>query len=206
MWAISLPGHEPGDDRAMVSVEEAASICFDALMSHVRGPVAIYGHCAGAAVCFELTKYMESIGHAPVAVFIGAALPDPPAEETIKIAKTATDEMLHAYLRSLGGFLKQTGPEEIPQILRAVRHDLIESANYYNHQATARSLSKLRTPLYCLFGTHDKAANGSEREWKQWERLADLVTPFQLAGGDHYFVEKIPKEVSRILSDVLGVV
>ena len=63
VYAVALPGHEPNrGDEPLRSIEEIAAACVDEVQTHVDGPVALYGHCAGGALTIELARRFELRG------------------------------------------------------------------------------------------------------------------------------------------------
>jgi amino acid adenylation domain-containing protein len=200
LWSLDLPGHDPSsvDDR-FLSVEEAAQCCADEIEQTIRGPVAIYGHCAGVALAVELARAVEDRGIELCAAYVGAALPDPDPEYSLRREPSTSDEVIYDFLRSLGGFDGPLSGATVSQILRAVRSDLIESSKFFQ-KSYADPPRKLRAPLLCICGDLDPATERYETRFHEWELFAASVELAVIAGGGHYFVRSHANELAELIA------
>jgi medium-chain acyl-[acyl-carrier-protein] hydrolase len=197
--AVQAPGREDRlADPAPRSVAALALACTVALRPYSDLPVALYGHCAGAQLAFEVAHLMrERHGVGPVHLFAAAhAAPDrePPADPVHALP----DDEFVAALRRTGGapeaLLADAGMREL--LLPAVRADFALFESYR---------SPPRPPLDCAI----TALRGS---------ADDRVGPADLAGwaahttggfravdvpGGHFFLTDLTAVAADVIAQAL---
>lgn len=199
LWALALPGHEPGRaEEPMLSVEDAAGRCTVEVLDKITGPVVVYGQCAGVAVAVRLAQLLEDAGADLRAVYVGAALPDPDPEASLRREKHTTDEEVHSFLTGLGGFDGALGGGETGAILRAVRHDMLGASRFFL-DAGRGPAPPLEAPLHCVFGDADAATADFRVRYRDWAPFARELHLHCLPGGDHYFVRGKAAELADLL-------
>jgi nonribosomal peptide synthetase DhbF len=125
-------------------------------------------------------------------------LPDPDPESSLRRDADTTDEMVHEFLSSIGGFDGALAWSDVQPILRAVRHDLLNASRFFA-TSYATPPARLKAPLRCVFGEVDPATEGFESRYVEWALFAEALTLHVVADGDHYFVRNKAKELARLI-------
>ena len=157
LQAVTLPGHEPGSDPRLRSVDAIADECAAAVLALPPGPVAVYGHCVGVALAVEVVRRVEAAGRPVERLFLGASFPFYEPRRigramqrvlaalvqrgwlrvgartvgTTRGTVPEADEAEVRYLRSIGGFGSEVDDETIAFVMRAFRHDVTEGGRYF---------------------------------------------------------------------------
>ncbi|MFJ3696180.1 amino acid adenylation domain-containing protein [Streptomyces sp. NPDC090052] len=157
LQAVTLPGHEPGSDPQLRSVDAIAGECAAAVLALPPGPVAVYGHCVGVAMAVEVVRRVEAAGRPVERLFLGASYPFYEPRRiggalqrvmaalvqrgwlrvgartvgTTRGSVSEADEAEVRYLRSIGGFGTEVDDETIAFVMRAFRHDVTEGGRYF---------------------------------------------------------------------------
>lgn len=157
LQAVTLPGHEPGSDPQLRSVDAVAGECAAAVLALPPGPVAVYGHCVGVALAVEVVRRVEAAGRSVERLFLGASYPFYKPRRigralrrvlaalvqrgwlrvgartvgTTRGSVPEADEAEVRYLRSIGGFGTEVDDETIAFVMRAFRHDVTEGGRYF---------------------------------------------------------------------------
>ncbi len=200
--AVEYPGRgrrraEPSATR-LAPLANAAS---DGLLPLLDMPYAVFGHCMGALLAFEILRRMPQFDAAPPVALVVAgsrapsvAPPDPP------LHRLGDDELV-SQLRALGGT-----PDEVlvnPQASRfffgALRADL-EAAETYD--GTAMPEPKLQCPIFAYLGRDDADLRRDQVEpWVQETHGPGTVREM---AGDHFFVKSAePVLVAQLTADIL---
>jgi len=199
LWAVALPGHDPStQDDPFWSIEEGARRCADAVMEQIQGPIIVYGQCAGVALSVRLAQMLEEAGCDVRSVYVGAALPDPDPEDSLRRDADTTDEMVHAFLSSMGGFDGALAWSDVQPILRAVRSDLLSASRFFA-TSYAEPPRPLQAPLRCVFGDADPATEDFGSRYTEWALFAEALTLHVIPGGDHYFVRTKARELAQLI-------
>ncbi|GGU11832.1 non-ribosomal peptide synthetase [Streptomyces violascens] len=203
LWAAALPGHDPSvPDEKLLTWEEAAERIVEEIATSVRGPFALYGHCAGSTLTALVARELERRGRMPRAVFAGAAFPDPDPQALLDSAHTRSDDSLHAFLGSLGGFEGALDDADLRTVLAVVRHDMQQGASFQTKARTQWG-SQLQTPFHVVIGDADTATVGYESGHLDWKHFTSQVELSVIPGAGHYFVKHQAPELARILCDRL---
>lgn len=171
--AVTLPGHEPGSDPGLRSVDDIAVECAEAVLALPPGPLAVYGHCVGVATAVEVVRRVEAAGRPVRRLFLGASFPFYAPRRAGRAlqrilgalvrsgwlrvgARTVgttrgnapeADEAEVRYLRSIGGFGTDVDDETIAFVMRAFRHDVTEGGRYFVDAWTRGTEPWLGEPL-----------------------------------------------------------
>ncbi|WP_158088765.1 non-ribosomal peptide synthetase [Thermoactinospora rubra] len=203
LWSVDLPGHDLADPRPLAPITEVAARCAEEIRDRVAGPVALYGQCAGTAATLLLARRLEDLGVPVLATFMGAALPDPDPEASMKMLTERSQDDLLAHMRRLGGFDGALADDDIAGILRVVRHDLTEMLQVYLAERDGPP-PKLSGPIHCLVGSADPATEGYETRYLDWARYGAAATLSVIEGGGHYFCKHQPDAVAGIVAERLA--
>ncbi|MBX6383948.1 MAG: amino acid adenylation domain-containing protein [Microbispora sp.] len=203
LWSVDLPGHDLADLRPLAPIAEVMNRCAEEVRDRVAGPVALYGQCAGTAATLLLGRRLEELGVPVLATFMGAALPDPDPEASMRMLTERSQDDLLAHMRRLGGFDGALADDDIAGILRVVRHDLTEMLQVYLAERGSPP-TKLSGPIHCLVGSADPATEGYETRYLDWARYGAAATLSVIEGGGHYFCKHQPEIVAGIVAERLA--
>ena len=199
LWSVALPGHDAAaGEQRFAELADTARRCAEEVLAEISGPLVVYGQCAGSATAVRLAQELEARGGDVRAVYIGAALPDPDPESSLRLDATTTDEQVRDYLAALGGFDGMLDDSDLQAILRAVRHDLRQASGFFL-AADREPLRPLDAVLHCVFGSADPATEGFERRYREWSRFGELAGMHVIEGGNHYFVRNDAAQLARLL-------
>ncbi|WP_405810299.1 amino acid adenylation domain-containing protein [Streptomyces sp. NBC_00210] len=196
LWGVSLPGSDPAErDIPPVQWEEAADELARQIGATVPGPFALYGHCAGTVLAVELARRLEQRGVGPVAVYLGAALPEEGSAEPL----SGSDAELEAFLRSLGGFDGALDPYDTEGAVRLVRHDMLQAAAMHA-RSRLDPTPRPQVPVCVVVGDGDPLTEGHEERYRDWERSAGPAELEVLPGAGHYFVKHRAAELAALIA------
>uniref|UniRef100_UPI003898FDB9 thioesterase II family protein n=1 Tax=Caballeronia arvi TaxID=1777135 RepID=UPI003898FDB9 len=202
--AIALPGNELGSDpRDYVSVEQMAQACADELIATNTGEIAVYGHCVGSFLAFELVRQIERRGRNVALLIVAAAFPLPRLLRMLPMPspwRFTSDSKLHAMIRRWGGPTDDVDPEVIAFMMGNFRRDARLTFEYEKR----RRDGKIAAPLLCIVSQDDSLTRGYALRFRAWSALADRTALEVLSEGQHYFIGTRPERVVDVVSKHLG--
>ncbi|MFF1777083.1 amino acid adenylation domain-containing protein [Streptomyces virginiae] len=201
LLAVSPPGHDPLRPGPMLPVPEFAELAAAEIARTVRGPYAVYGHCAGVVTALETTHVLERLGQRPIALDLAAALPEEDPEYALEMERVSGDDDLVAYLTTMDGFDGVLDDSDLTAVLRMVRHDMTEAARFFARTPDGYD-RPLATPLTCIIGDADDATEGYANGYRAWGRYAADVRLAVIPGGRHYFAKHLPDALAALLADL----
>ncbi|WP_183068029.1 non-ribosomal peptide synthetase [Streptomyces sp. gCLA4] len=201
LLAVSPPGHDPLRPGPMLPVPDFAELAAQEIARTVRGPYAVYGHCAGVVTALETTHVLERLGQRPIALDLAAALPEDDPEYALEMERVSGDDDLVAYLTTMDGFDGVLDDRDLTAVLRMVRHDMTEAARFFARTPGGYE-QPLTTPLTCIIGDADDATEGYEDGYRAWGRYAADVSLAVIPGGRHYFAKHLPDRLAALLADL----
>ncbi|WP_283138056.1 non-ribosomal peptide synthetase [Rhizohabitans arisaemae] len=201
LWAVSPPGHDPARPGPMIPVSEFAELAADEIIRTIRGPYAVYGHCAGVVAALETTRVLEERGQHPCALHLAAAMPEDDPEYSLELERVSTDDDLVAHLKSMDGFDGVLDERDLAAVLRMVRHDMTEAARFFARTPDGYQ-TRLSTPLTCIIGDADDATAGYAEGHLAWGRYAREVGLSVIPGGRHYFAKHLPEQLAELLTEI----
>ncbi|WP_190344228.1 non-ribosomal peptide synthetase [Streptomyces venezuelae] len=205
LWTVALPGHDPVlPDQPMVDRAECRDRLVAEIAASVEGPFSLYGHCAGTLLTVLVARGLEDRGLTPAAVHLGApwdiaafAFAASTTPDTLESALDSSDEELHAFLVSLGGFERAFDERDLQHVLRVLRHDMGEGIRFLID--TVQEWDRLRAPINVIIGDADPATDTVADGYRAWEHYAEEVSLQIVPGGSHYFVQDQADLVSRMI-------
>jgi surfactin synthase thioesterase subunit/glycosyltransferase involved in cell wall biosynthesis len=181
---VRLPGREsrsaePAFDRMAPLIEALGA----AIEPYTGIPLALYGHSMGAAVAFELTRWLRRRGLAsPAALFVSAARA-PRFRLGWKAPEDPSDDELIAQMRQLEGM-----PAEVldnPDLLRVLLPALKADSALYRHYVYAEE-APLGCPIRAYGGENDPNVCRKHLEVWSTETTGSFVA--RMFPGGHFFV------------------
>lgn len=197
--AARYPGRESrANEPFLTSMEELVHSAADALGPFLHKPFAFFGHSMGAAVAFELARYLRRHGKpGPAALFVaGARAPRfrlnwrPPAKPT--------EQEFLAELRRLEGVPREVlENEELLRILLPVlAADTALYRNYVYHEEPA-----LDVPIHVYGGVRDP--NVTREHLDAWSTHTSGESSVRVYGGGHFFLQTERDEFLAELAELL---
>jgi medium-chain acyl-[acyl-carrier-protein] hydrolase len=165
----------------------------DDLGRGVAGPFALFGHCSGALVAFELARALRRRGRDGPAHLAVASQPAP----RLSLAPVEDADVWHLVQR--GGRVDETvaGDAEVRDLLRpAIAADLRLTAEYrYVHE------EPLAVPLTVFAGTADSTVGADAlRAWQEETRGPFALTVLH---GDHFFRDRSWSVLGRAVGEAV---
>lgn len=166
--AIALPGNELGSDaRDYVSVEQIAQACADELVATNTGEIAVYGHCVGSFLAFELVRQLERRGRKVALLTVAAAFPLPGWLRMLPMPapfRFTSDAKLHAMIRSWGAPTDDVDAEVVAFMMGNFRRDARLTFEYEKR----RGAGKIAAPLLCIVSGDDSLTRGYALRFRAW--------------------------------------
>ncbi|MFI9833551.1 thioesterase II family protein [Streptomyces sp. NPDC051913] len=197
---VQLPGRENRFKDGLVHDmrELVASLAAD-IAPHTDRPYALFGHCMGAVIAFELAHRLSDLtGHRPQHLVVaGSAAPH--RQQAVPAERQRTDAELMTELRRLGGTPQAALDDErlLAFALPVFRADW-SAVDGYGYRPTPA----LDTPITVL-GAADDAGVPTD-ELGEWERHTNADTKVHVLPGDHFFMERSGEEVRGLLVSELS--
>jgi amino acid adenylation domain-containing protein len=208
LYAVEVPGHTLGLDSELRPVEEVADACAAEILREVKGPLALYGHCVGAALAIAIARRLEAAGRPLDALYLGGIFP--PALPGGKMLDGLITWLLYALdsLQSNSGELVRMGlnladldKDQRRFIVKTSLDDARLARSYFVDQRTG-NLPKLRVPVISVVGSRDRGTSRYRKRFKTWSFLSDSVAVVVLNNAGHYFMHHQAEELAGILTQV----
>ncbi|MFK8104812.1 MAG: amino acid adenylation domain-containing protein [Saprospiraceae bacterium] len=166
----------------------------------IKGDVMFYGHCAGSTVAIYLASKIKS----DIKVskfFIGASLLgfEEKYEDPELMHADVSDKEVIELFNDWG--LDLSGMKDIGKLVRSFKHDVGISMLAANELIDMKTAAKLDASLITIFGENDSLTEGYKKEYKKWSRFFTDVSLHTIAEGGHYFVNKQPEKLAKIILD-----
>lgn len=208
LYALQPPGHERSrPDEELLDAEAIAARCLDELRD-IPGPLVLYGHCHGSAVTMALAHCLEDSGRPAAGVVIGAGFPVARlpgrlfdwAYRHLPVDRLTSDREYLAYLRARGGFTDVVDQDERDFVLRAVRHDVRDTEEYFTAALRQRDLRRLRAPLLSIVGDRDRVTELYQERHQEWQQFADQVELKVIPKAGHFFIKHQAESVAELVT------
>jgi medium-chain acyl-[acyl-carrier-protein] hydrolase len=200
---VQLPGREnrfrePLLDTLPAALQELA----DGLSPSLDRPFALFGHCLGALLAFELAREFRRRGQAPepVALFLSCCRAPEACGRGGGVSPRSSDRALVEEIRRLGGTSDEvlSHPEMVRYLLPIVRADLALQDGY---------LYEPQRPLPCslsVFGGCDDA-EVSRGELAAWGGHTVNMFTLRMIPGNHFLPQSAQGALLKaIQADLFG--
>lgn len=196
---VQLPGREDRSGEAPpASVPALARTLAAALRPYATMPYALYGHCAGALLAYEVAHVMaDRYALLPRRLIAGAqAAPDVRRNGTRLHA--LSDEELVEVVRARGGIPDAVAdrPALLDFLVPVLRADFKLWENYEHVPRAA-----LPVPVTTMRGSEDSIVGADAAG--SWERHTSAGVSDLVVGGGHYFIQTVDADGARRLADRL---
>jgi surfactin synthase thioesterase subunit len=203
IYALDPPGRDPArPGEALWSIEDTAAACVEGLSRTIRTPIVVYGHCGGVAMATEVARLLEAKGQPPLAVLLGAAIPQRDGDQAglLDPLERLSDAEAHALLKQLGGF-EEIDPAYLSSIMRAFRHDGRCAYRYFFEPERRHASSRVRTPLTCIVGSTDPLTPRYDESFGEWAGFYESVELRVIENAGHYFVKSHATQLAAIIGE-----
>lgn len=208
LYAVELPGHDYScPDEPLASIKEASLLCLEEIRKKVKGPVVLYGQCLGGAMVIRLAYLLEEAGIKVDGIFIGAMFPSPRISNWFldlwaKLFPNVLPEKGYRdLLKSVGGINDSISPEETKFMLRNLRHDSIESDDYFTEIYKEPAIRKINAPITSVVGSSDRMCEFYQERYKEWEDFSTQVDLRVIDFAGHYFQKYQTDELVEIIRE-----
>jgi amino acid adenylation domain-containing protein len=210
LYSVDPPRRDFSQNEKPRSLIEIAAICVQEIKTKVTGPIALYGHCAGAALTVEIARLLENSNYKIEAVFLGAVLP-PVQQKLFKlkldnifpIFDQLSDRKIYNFLNKLGAFDDGIDAQELEFFTRAFRHDIQRTTEYLEMMYKTKNLPKFKAPIHSIFGSEDQLTKNHHKRFKGWNQFSNSVGLTVIDGGGHYFLKHQASELAKTIIELL---
>jgi medium-chain acyl-[acyl-carrier-protein] hydrolase len=187
--AACLPGREGRRREPPATNLLALAAQFTAALAQVPPPYLVFGHSMGAMVAYEVCRWAERTGRAPlpIALTVSACVsPDRPRDTNV-IGQS--DEVLSGRLASLGGIppAAASDPDLMRLVLPITRADL-EMVEVYQPRLGA----PLPVPLTAIRGVDDHVARAEHMAG--WSTFGTPVSEHARPGGHFWLLDEANRD------------
>jgi len=201
---VDLPARGRGDGRREVPAAELVASLAAEAAGKVRGPVALLGHSAGAAVALATAARLSHHGTSVVHLFlVGSVLSTAEAEQA-GAPGAASDAQIRDYLARL---TQLDGLADLPEERWT---DLASAFRYDAGCSRALTVDLVRdgavfdSPTTVVLGSDDPVTAAAPDPAQGWRALAPSVEVVVLDGGGHYLNTTRPNELAALVAERLG--
>ncbi|WP_229068494.1 non-ribosomal peptide synthetase/MFS transporter [Actinoplanes sp. DH11] len=204
LYALQSPGHDASrPDEPLLPGAEIVRRCLDELAA-VPGPLYLYGHCHGSAIAVELARRLEESGRDVAGLVIGAGFPVARlpgrifdwAYRKLPVNRLVSDREYLEFLRARGGFTDVADEPEQAWVLRAVRHDVRDTEEYFT-RTLQEDLPPLRAPILSVVGDRDRVTELYPERFREWEHFGPDVSLAVLPKAGHFFLKHQAAELAQ---------
>lgn len=198
MCAVRLPGRENRLDEPFIDDMPALLDGLEgALAPLLDRPYAVFGHCSGSVMAFQLARRMRAAGKRPPSLLIASSIEAPAVRVITDPMHLLTREELLKRFADYGGIAREVldDPELMEIFEPVIRADyrLIERVTYEPEPP-------LDIPLTVIGGLHDRFVDyGALAAWRSetTERFS-----LHLLKSGHFVLEEAAGLVSALLEDL----
>jgi surfactin synthase thioesterase subunit len=184
-----MPGHDQRlFDKPHTDLHEAAKAIDGEIGSTLTGgaPVVLFGHCLGALLAYELSRYLLRAG-VPVVQLMVSGVPGPDYVRPRRITGLPDAEFLVRVVE-VAGYRNEAldDPEMRELLLPTLRADVQMQEDYRR-----RDSEPLDVPVMALRGAADETVSTLDiGQWRGVSRAGFTVA--ELPGGHMYFLDQGP--------------
>jgi medium-chain acyl-[acyl-carrier-protein] hydrolase len=200
LCSIRLPGRESRlREPSIRRLTDLGPALAHAIAGQLDLPFALFGHCSGALVAFELARELRRAGHpAPVRLF-ASAFPAPRHGTDGGAVHALPFEAFVEHLRQLG--LLPAALLNSPNLLRMFEDGLRADFELFETASYAKE-APLDVPISVFGARRDQSVTLEELvDWGQETRQEFALRLFP---GDHTFFESARQTITRAVASDLG--
>lgn len=200
VYPVQLPGRENRlMEKPYTQFDELIEGLVPALLPHLSGPFAFFGHSMGALISFGLTQQLRKQGHPlPEQLFVSAyRAPQIPNREVLH---TLSDAALVRKVLEMNGTQRAIFEnEEMRRLLLPVMRADFSVCETYVH----RTVEPLEQPITVFGGLQDDRAPRAVLE--PWSELTNKKFRVAMLPGDHFYWRNAPQALWQQLKQEVPV-
>ncbi|AKU20510.1 thioesterase domain-containing protein [Massilia sp. NR 4-1] len=161
-------------------------------------PYALFGHCLGGLLAYELALALNAAGHAPAMLWLSATNPPhlPLSAVLLNLLQVAPFDSadLAVVLRVLGGTPPSVlaAPDMLRALQRTMQADFAVGARYQRFDRRG-----LPCPIHTLAGSQDKLVPPAQM--RGWQAYTATPLHCEVLAGEHFFLRGARQEVQAAL-------
>ena len=197
---LQYPGRENRQNEEMYdSIVDMANDFVEQCPEVFEDKFAIFGHCTGSIVGYEILRILKEKYHKSPVVFI-ASSNSAPIHPVIESTKNATDE---EFVKGLAeyGFIdpKLFESEDFSSYyLPIIRHDFDMQENY-----VCKNPVPIDAPLYIFSGKEDASLKDYEKIL-DWRKFTTGYFENKIYEGGHFYMEKDLENICRYIEEIIN--
>ncbi|WP_214102983.1 non-ribosomal peptide synthetase/MFS transporter [Acrocarpospora catenulata] len=207
LYAVALPGHELGIEEETLPFAEAAQRVAAEIVSTVKGPLVLYGHCVGSALTTEIARRVERTGRKVEAVYIGGSFPFAAPRTGFGgvlarfFRRSRNDNAEANWLRAIGADLDGLDAEQVATIVKTMRGDAQAGEEYFS-ELVESGATKLDAPVISVVGSRDPITDFYPERYRDWHVTAGTTALVVIDEAGHYFLRYRAEELAKIVTTV----
>ena len=204
LCVIEYPGRgRRRAERPFVRLHALVAAALRALRPELDRPFAVFGHCMGALVAFELLRQLHLEGGPSAVAFFAAGSAAPSRLPRRAPLYASPDDQLVAHLRTRGAIPEEwLNDSRVAELLLPPLRGDLEVVDTYLYRR--RGAVRLRCPVFVLTGAADAEATVEETE--AWDLETEQPPLVRRYDGDHRFLQTATASVLQdVASDLRAV-
>ncbi|MER7415706.1 amino acid adenylation domain-containing protein [Micromonospora peucetia] len=195
---VDLPARDRDDRRTPVPADQLVAALAAEIGARVRGPVALLGHSAGAALTLATAARLDRLGTSARHLFLVGSV----------LSTAEPEEISDAGIRDfLARITRLDGLADLPEdgwvdLAAAFRYDA--GCSRVLGAALVRTGVVFDRPVTLLLGSDDPVFTGTPDPAAGWRALAPQIQAMQLDGGGHYLNTTRPRELADRIAERVG--
>jgi medium-chain acyl-[acyl-carrier-protein] hydrolase len=197
--AIQLPGREDRQEEPpYTALRPLVRVLTQVLRPYLGVPVALYGHCAGGVLAFELARELRRRLGAEVRHLFVSSVGAPGVAAAPEPVSCLPDAALRERLRAMGGTPEAVlANEELLRLtLPGIRADFALWEGYEYADGPP-----LRCPLDVFAGLNDAGLRAADLE--AWRRHTEGPFRLRMLPGGHFLVTEAAADLTRAIAEEL---
>lgn len=202
LYAVNLPGHDPGDDREMISIQETADLLVMEIQERINGSLILYGHCVGTALTLEAARKLKELGRDVEMVYLGGILPPGNPRllgQNFDPWKLVPDKGILKYLNRIGLPSLVAPKDRLDAIVKCFRHDVRCYYRFF-YELDKSETGMMDLPVCCVVGDNDPVTHNYSQKSNRWNQYTRLVNLHVVKQAGHYFIKDNAYELASILT------
>ncbi|WP_170321603.1 non-ribosomal peptide synthetase/MFS transporter [Acrocarpospora pleiomorpha] len=209
LHAVALPGHELGVEEDALPFHEAAERVAAEILTAVRGPLVLYGHCVGSALTTEIARRVEQASRTIDAVYIGGSFPFAAPRKGLngllarcfRRERTLSGTGEAAWLRAIGADLDGLDTAQVEAIVATMRGDARAGEEYFT-DLIETGAPLLSAPVISIVGSRDPITDYYPERYRDWHVTAGTTALVVIDEAGHYFLRYRAAELATIVTTV----
>lgn len=197
---LELPGRGKRFSEALIKNKEEAISDYLRQFLEIRNsnkPYIVFGHSMGATLGLSLVNKLEKLNNPPISLIVSGNS-GPGTYDDAPKRYLLEDEEFKKELRRLGGVPEEVlGNDELfnyfSPIIRA-DFETLENCGFIEKNI------KINSPIYALMGSEEEKKD----KITNWQNFTKSEFHYQIVEGNHFFIQKHPKEIATIIMNVLN--